>query len=393
MAKTEDFHPKIKILLAQRAGYQCSLPSCDKITIGPGANSDETSSTGMACHIHSSGKTGPRGQGGLSPEELGSESNGIWCCYTHGKQIDNNKGKNYSPKLLREWKNLHHARLEKNNSGVSTHKGWVDKIIIEKSPLFLPNSSIGLGQVTHVQGKNATGKTAICEWVSAYAGDISMSRWTTSSILVKFDYFTPETKKGEIRVDNGKLSRTVDGLRLTGNAQQLSVVYLREYSRYNLKKNDDITKVGLALSLDNEVVVQLIEDINKSVNPGNYELQIEEDYDEDGEVRQNLAIHTTEGLLSVNALSGSEYYELLATFAAAQASNDARVIPTLLILDSIDRLDLNKNEKWRNYFYEQEFQTLVFSVTPLEIENQLDWRSYTLNQKRGTRTSSIDPNT
>ena len=393
MANDEDFHPKTKELLAKRAGYQCSVPSCSRITIGPGSETDETSSTGMACHIYSRSKTGPRGQGNLTPKQLGSEDNGIWCCYDHGKLIDNNKGKSYSVKLLKEWKNLHHARLEKNRSGVSTHKGWVDSFKIQRSPLFASDSSIELGQVTHVQGVNGIGKTAVCEWISAYTGDNTMSRWLSASIMMQIDYFTPETKKGELIVSNGKTSRKVDGYRLTGTGQQLSVVYLREYSRYNRKEYDDITKVSLALGLDTEVVVQLIEDINASVNPCEYEIEIEQEYNDEGEKLSNLAIRTEKGTLSINALSGSEYDELLITFATAQASNDARVIPTLLILDSMDRLDLNKNEKWRNYFYEQEFQTLVFSVNPLEIMNQLSWRSYTLERISNTRTSTIHLNT
>lgn len=397
MSSLGDFPPKIKKLLAERAAYICSVPSCDKVTMGPGASADETSSTGMACHIYSRGKNGPRGQGNLTPAELGSESNGIWCCYTHGKQIDNNKGKSYSAKLLKEWKNLHHARLEKSNSGVSTHKGWVDCVTIKKSPLFLPNSSIEFGQVTHIQGMNATGKTAISEWIAGYAGHTTMSRWLNSSnnstsIVTKFDYFTPDAKHGELVVSAGKLSKKVDGHRLTGNVQQLSVVYLREYSRYNLKENDDITRVGLSLGIGSDVVVQLIEDINEGVNPCNYELEIEIDYDEEGEKLHNLAIRTPMGPLSVRALSGSEYYEMLATFAAAQALNDARVLPTLLILDSMDRLDLNKNEKWRNFFYNQEFQTLVFSVNPLENCNKNQWRSYKLDRVSGARTSSIKLN-
>lgn len=83
-----DFSAPVRRQIAERAGYQCSVPGCNRRTTGIGANGQYVSYSGYAAHIYSAASNGPRGQGGLTPEELHSTDNGIWLCGRHAKLVD-----------------------------------------------------------------------------------------------------------------------------------------------------------------------------------------------------------------------------------------------------------------------------------------------------------------
>ncbi|WP_412558020.1 hypothetical protein [Thalassospira sp. MIT1370] len=149
MSKENQFSAPTKRTLSERAGFRCSFPGCDRVTIGPNEESDEKSSaTGMACHIYSAGNSLPARRKGnlLSKEFLSSPENGIWMCYFHGKQIDTDE-KRYSVETLKEWKKkselsakLRHERGE--NSDIS-------RALYEAHPI------IPL-QLTHTQDEQET---------------------------------------------------------------------------------------------------------------------------------------------------------------------------------------------------------------------------------------------
>ena len=65
-----EFLQRVKKRVAERNGYRCSFPQCDKPTIGPAQTADDSVSTGDACHIYSAAKGGPRGQGNLRSDQL-----------------------------------------------------------------------------------------------------------------------------------------------------------------------------------------------------------------------------------------------------------------------------------------------------------------------------------
>jgi len=77
----DNFSAKTKIALAQRSGYLCSRPDCQRITIGPSDEStDKAVNAGIAAHITAAAPGGPRFDGSMSDEERCSINNGIWLC-------------------------------------------------------------------------------------------------------------------------------------------------------------------------------------------------------------------------------------------------------------------------------------------------------------------------
>jgi hypothetical protein len=110
MENRAEFAAPVRQIIAERAGYQCSVLNCGRLTVGPGPRSAQVINIGMAAHIYAASPGGPRGTGGLSALERSDPENGIWCCYTHGKAIDANAGAVFSVAQLIAWKRLHEAR-------------------------------------------------------------------------------------------------------------------------------------------------------------------------------------------------------------------------------------------------------------------------------------------
>ena len=95
-----EFAAPTRRLVAARAGHRCSMPQCGRVTIGPDTQPDEFVDSGVAAHIFSASAGGPRGQGGLSDEQLASASNAIWLCAIHARMVDANRGVSYPAPLL-----------------------------------------------------------------------------------------------------------------------------------------------------------------------------------------------------------------------------------------------------------------------------------------------------
>jgi len=165
-----NFAARIKRIVAERAGFLCSYPNCDRLTLGPGAENDEISNSGTAAHIYSATVGGPRGQGILSEEELKHSDNAIWLCRNHGTLIDNNRGDRFPPQLLLSYKQMHEARIAHEQQGLYSPIGWIHEVRLDESPIFINRSSFMLAKLNLVIGDNATGKSALCEWISGIFG-------------------------------------------------------------------------------------------------------------------------------------------------------------------------------------------------------------------------------
>jgi hypothetical protein len=154
-----EFPARVKEVLAGRAGYRCSFPGCARITIGPGALSDDVASTGVASHIYSAANHGPRGTGGFSSIKRSEIENGVWLCAEHARLIDLNRGDLYSPGTLRRYKYLHEARV----AMAQGHRpfGVVEELLVFRSRVFVDDTILRLSKVMLIVGDNATGKIFI----------------------------------------------------------------------------------------------------------------------------------------------------------------------------------------------------------------------------------------
>lgn len=161
MDRRAEFPAGARRTIAERAGYQCSVLNCGRLTIGPGAGTTQTVNIGMAAHIYAAAPSGPRGTGGLTPSERSDPENGIWCCYSHGKAIDSDSGNVYSAVELRAWKRLHEARKRAELHGNPVDRfGLVESISVDSAPGCLSGRQFQFGMRNVITGENGSGKSS-----------------------------------------------------------------------------------------------------------------------------------------------------------------------------------------------------------------------------------------
>lgn len=114
MSNRDEFSMSTKRVLSSRSGNKCSFPACNAPTSGPSDESDESiDSTGMACHIYAAapGKGAKRYDSKMTSKERRNVKNGIWMCFKHGKQIDNDECR-FTSELLFKWKEVAERRAQ-----------------------------------------------------------------------------------------------------------------------------------------------------------------------------------------------------------------------------------------------------------------------------------------
>ena len=173
-----NFSKGVKKTVAERNGFRCSFRGCDRTTVGPGASPHDAISTGVAAHIHSASPGGPRGQAPLSPQELEGIGNALWLCANHARIVDAKRGVAFPPTRLHSFKAAHEALIGFEQRGVSFEFGWLQSLVVEESPLFTPGSRLDFGRATMIVGGNASGKTALCEWLAGCTEISFLKRWS-----------------------------------------------------------------------------------------------------------------------------------------------------------------------------------------------------------------------
>lgn len=124
MAKTitvsqrDNFPAATSQKLAERAGYFCTNPLCNRFTIGPSdTHLDKSIKTGEAAHICAAAVGGPRYDKNQTPGQRININNGIWLCAACADLIDKNDGVDYPASDLHKWKFDHEHLIKECLSG------------------------------------------------------------------------------------------------------------------------------------------------------------------------------------------------------------------------------------------------------------------------------------
>lgn len=179
--KRDNFPVRVKEILAKRAGYRCSVPGCKRLTIGPNADPNKFTSTGVAAHIISASRDkGPRADPNVSSDYRKSIANGIWCCATHGMQIDSDES-GHSVATLHAWKEDHETFIRLDYEDRFVGKGIVTSVKVENLGRFETPQTIRFSKKTLILGGNKTGKRLLCHMVSSLSNAEFGSRWQGAS--------------------------------------------------------------------------------------------------------------------------------------------------------------------------------------------------------------------
>ena len=338
-----DFSSKTRELIAQRAGYRCSFPNCDQITIGPNKHQDKSSNTGVAAHIYGAATSGggPRGTGGLSKKELQSPQNAIWLCGHHASLIDKHGGADFPPEKLFSYKALHEARIAHALSGIHTPFGWVDKMKIHSSPISAEKFEFDFAKLTLITGANSVGKTALCQWLAGVTHAQYLERWAgvptgRKRLFLEVDYHDPEPHTVSVSFLSDKHPEyKIDKTLTTIATVPLKVVFPKTVDYFNDEDEDrpnDLELISNALNLHPYEITALCKDMSRNGSGFVKRAWFEKNHN------SCILFTDVEGddlsPWKFRALSHSQRDRVIMELGILAANQFAVIYPTLLILDS-----------------------------------------------------------
>jgi hypothetical protein len=382
-----DFSAATRTVIAQRAGYQCSVLNCGRLTVGPGQGPQGVLSIGMAAHIFAAAPRGPRGSGGLSREELCSPENGIWCCYDHGKLIDAAEGREFTAVELQAWKRLHEARKAAELSGMAADRfGLVDSVTIHSAPASLSGRMFEFGMRNFITGPNASGKTILAQLIGsvAYPHLIArMSRRTDVDMAVR--WYDPHTRQVSMSGRSGNLRQVLDGRIVPYVARPFKTIML------SMERAGSINLRSLAQMFDlgTTAMKAVLEDL-VTLDGTVREVKVR------GEDVEFVTVVGGQSTRSSSLSSGSPALNtmFLLEVAAAHAGFHASVEPTILLLDealyllhpeaeaaTLDRLDRTCGHA----------QLAVVTHSANALSARADWNRVTLGDWRAPAQQGVVP--
>lgn len=383
-----NFKPGVPDILFKKVGGQCSVPRCNRPTSGPFIELGDAANMGVACHIFSAAKDGPRGRGGMDEEFIKSERNGIWCCQYHASLIDKKKGIDYPAPTLFAWKKLAEARVLKKMNDMPSPLGWVESIELSRFPTpFGSNPKVVLSRYTLLTGRNGSGKTALLEAAAAICNSKYLDRLAGSFTRV-------DGKKVGVRIDSKTIYTTVDRFskelyvvaddfvirRKEGNTPcllppgDIEVIFCSEKDAGKRSNEDDVGFLTRALNVDVSAFRELLDIGLSNFIDGTLSLRdaMEEDdlgdlrlrRNEYGEPMKELVLtRTSRGEtydVTYDALSTSEQGLLLIALSITKAREVAKQKLTLLAIDGLAiNFDAGNFEKLLRALREEDFQVVV----------------------------------
>lgn len=317
----------------------------------------------------------------LSREELSSAQNGIWMCGRHSDLIDKNTGVRYPVTTLQSWKALHEYRTAYEHSGRPATFGFVRRLTIHSSPLFEAEAVIELAKTTFIVGKNESGKTALCQWLSAVDSPRHLWRWGNYRNELDYEilFAAPSERTLRVRIPDRVPKLSLDSAAAAFNHVRIWVAYLQDRQRHG--DDDDLIQFSKALHLDPVSIQSLasfIDDTSIFLKAAAWRKTTNDDGDPATILECTLKDGST---LSFGGLSGSEQGRALLDFAIAHVSNAARFSPSMLLLEFA-----NLGMTWETFApYLQMFgrpssnyQTVISALKlPPEVI-QLGWQVYQL---------------
>lgn len=364
------------------------MPQCGRVTIGPDSQPAEFVDTGVAAHIFSASPRGPRGQGGLSDEQLASPANAIWLCATHARVVDANRGAGYPAPLLLSYKGLHEARTFREQHGLGPAVFWFQELTLHHSPLFAPNTNLRFGKLTVLVGENSKGKSALCEWISSFVNPGDLWRWIKpfSPLDAELRLHIPDQHVVRMQFSTPQQLRfTVDSIPSASQPLPLCFVFLREDLADSLAQEmDDLDWISRRLDIDVLVLPNLFEWVERSGFgwAKNLELRDRPTDDEEEKTPEGkwlyVDVKSSKGF-PFRALSGSEQTLVLLELALAYAQSRARYAPTMLVLDSgMWRLDREVFQHVADYLCSGDllFQSVIVIPPPAKQFAEPTWAGW-----------------
>ena len=388
MSERINFSPATRQLVAERAGYECSMTTCRQRTSGADTGTEFASRTGKACHIYSAAENGPRGQGGLSDDELSSPDNCIWLCSEHGEMVDKNRGKGHPPEELIAFKALQEARISRERQGLYIPVGWIFELIVHHAPIFRNDQVFRLAKLNLLVGNNMTGKTAISEWLAGFFDPSFLKRWLRQHVRelsVEMTFLNPSSHRLQLEIKaQNSLSYRIDDRPVPFNPTSLRIIRLGEIRFHGNDEHDDAA-IARILNMPAAIIRNLLDEVHRFRYAKVRNLRFEQDA-ETGKRRLHADVAGTVPGLPLHALSGREVERIFIELATAAARVSGLYTPTLLILDGCPSIVFEGFFDYYSHHFldpENHFQTLMCIPTRSIDPENIRWNGWQIVHTEG----------
>ena len=248
--------------------------------------------------------------------------------------VDEKRGAHFPAALLLSYRDLHEARIAREQQGIARRMAWLDRITVARSPVFEPLAQMTLAKVTLVIGGNASGRTALCEWISAFERPEFLERWRTGSrfspLRIELRLFDPVEQSIGLGIDaERRIYFEVNDVGVAYNPFPFRPIWLRDDWSIPMPDNDD-DWIASSLGIDSYVVGNVLKEVREDSDAFTKNPRIEVD----DEGHRRIRAHNIEARdLPLRAFSTGERGRLLVDVAIALARTSARFVPTILLLD------------------------------------------------------------
>ncbi|HEX7679938.1 MAG TPA: hypothetical protein VF713_17550 [Thermoanaerobaculia bacterium] len=280
--------------------------------------------------------------------------------------VDEKRGAHFPAALLMSYRDLHEARIAREQQGIARRMAWLDRVTVARSAVFEPLAQMTLAKVTLVIGGNASGRTALCEWISAFERPELLERWRIgkrfSPLRIELKLFDPAEQSIGLGIDaERRIYFEVNDVGVAYNPFPFRPIWLRD-DRFNPMPDNDDDWIASSLGIDSYVVGNVLKEVSEDSDAFTKNPRIEVD----DEGHRRIRAHNRDALdLPLRVFSTGERGRLLVDVAIALARTSSRFVPTILLLDgfitSFDSENL-RTVAARLASAENQFQSVLFRV-------------------------------
>jgi hypothetical protein len=266
-----------------------------------------------------------------------------------------------------------------------------------RTPLTLPGQKIKLGQLNLIIGGNDTGKSAICEWISAFGNLEKLVRWRRDQVSqyptqLQLNYFDPDEHSAYLQVGHdGSVLFQLDGQNVPISPIPMRIVFPRDRRGFNAESLNDLELLAKIFDLDQALCRNLLDHVNVDADSTVRNAKFIE---EDGRLTLHADVEGTCPGLPFGILSSSEQERVVMEMAIALSRVLGAHSATLLVLDpGMSYLDISWFERYSQRLSSPRnpFQTLAVIPTRKLDLTTLRWLGWEIIRTTNRRpVISID---
>ncbi|MGE3403355.1 MAG: hypothetical protein AB7K63_12240, partial [Vicinamibacterales bacterium] len=284
-------------------------------------------------------------------------------------------------------------RIAFEQRGVSFSFGWLQAIVVEESPVFVPGSRLDLARTTVILGNNASGKTALCELLAGCSEISFLKRWSPlgkrgARTQVRFEAVSPLPFNWTVRVyQQSNIQFAVNGLPVPRLIVPYTFVHAPERP-FRRKADDETISAYIARWL--RVDVALVHNVVRSLAArGGHHVHNPRFVEAEGREELRLDVDGTVAGLDFQSLSDTEQCRVIIEMALELARFEAQQGPTVLLVDCTGRFDRSHFQDYVEFIASSsaDFQSVVTAPYADALPMQLRIDGLHVARLRGSVTN------